>query len=446
MAQVAHAHVVRLARGDEQLVRVLPHGLEQPVAARVAVEFHERLVHEVREEVHDRARLHIAARGHRFGSLERPSAREDGKAPQEHALGKLEQVVAPVDRGAQRLLARQHGGVAAGQHTEAVREAGGDGFDGHRAHARGGELDRERQAVQAPADVRHVMGVLRRHLEIRLHRGGAIDEEAHRLRIVQHAHLVDRFARDVQRLAAGSQDAHVLACLQELLGEIRGRLEDVLAVVEDHQHALALRVARQRLDHRAPGILLHAQHRGERVRHALFVGHGRQLHEPHAVGEFEEQARAHLQRQARFPRAAHAHERGQAPGAERFADVGDLLLAADEARELRGQVVAPRRRGDAGAVSSISGSSVKRYPRPGTVATDCAPRSLRSDETCTCRLFSSTTRPGHTMSRSSFLVRTRSRWSMSAIRTSNARPPSAAGLPSTSSCRSEGRTSTAPKR
>jgi hypothetical protein len=80
VAQVAHAHVVRLAGGDQQLVRVLAHGLQQPVAARLAVELHERLVHEVGEEIHHRLGPDVAAPGHGLGGLQRPAAREDREA------------------------------------------------------------------------------------------------------------------------------------------------------------------------------------------------------------------------------------------------------------------------------------------------------------------------------------------------------------------------------
>jgi hypothetical protein len=114
-------------------------------------------------------------------------------------------------------------------------------------------------------------------------------KRAHRFRLVQHADLVDRLSRDVERLAARGEDAHALG-LQELLGEVGACLQHVLAVVEDHEHPLALRMARQRLDHRPPGILLHAHDRGERVRDAPLVGHGAELDEPHAVRKFEEHA------------------------------------------------------------------------------------------------------------------------------------------------------------
>jgi len=75
------------------------------------------------------------------------------------------------------------------------------------------------------------------------------------------------------------------------------------------------------------------------------------------------------------------------------------------------------------------------------------PSSLRSASTCTCRLFSSTTRRGQTISISSFLETTRLRRSTSATRRSKARPPSLSGWPSCRSVRSAGRSSKSlPKR
>src|ERR1700692_2567046 len=62
-----------------------------------------------------------------------------------------------------------------------------------------------------------------------------------------------------------------------------------------------------------------------------------------------------------------------------------------------------------------------------------------------CRLFSSTTRPGHTRSISTSLVTTAPRASISATRISNARSPSLVGWPSTSSSRRCGSTWSRPK-
>ena len=67
-------------------------------------------------------------------------------------LAGLEQVVAPVDRRRERLLARQQRAAAAGEQAEAVVEPREDLVDAHRAHPRRRELDGERDAVEARAD------------------------------------------------------------------------------------------------------------------------------------------------------------------------------------------------------------------------------------------------------------------------------------------------------
>ena len=65
-----------------------------------------------------------------------------------------QQVVAPVDQRAQRLLARQRGAAAAGQQPEAVVQPRGDLLRRKHLDARGRQLDRQRDAVQPVADLR----------------------------------------------------------------------------------------------------------------------------------------------------------------------------------------------------------------------------------------------------------------------------------------------------
>ena len=106
---VPPAQLVELAFGLEPLERVLPDRLEQ-AEARLAVGAvrlaDEALVDERGETLEDLPEVHlVAADG--VGDLQRAAAREDAEPRQQRLLGRLEQVVAPVDRVAQRPLPRR---------------------------------------------------------------------------------------------------------------------------------------------------------------------------------------------------------------------------------------------------------------------------------------------------------------------------------------------------
>ena len=94
--------------------------------------------------------IHCATR---LGGLQGEAAGEDGQAAQQRLLRLGEQVVAPVDGAAQGLLAGQRRPAAAGQQAEAVVQAGGDLLHREGPDPRGGQLDRQRDAVQPGADL-----------------------------------------------------------------------------------------------------------------------------------------------------------------------------------------------------------------------------------------------------------------------------------------------------
>ena len=76
------------------------------------------------------------------------------RQPLEDALLVVEeQLVAPVDDGAQRLLAGQRGARPTGEQAEPIVEPGGDLGDRERPGAGGRQLDGERQTVEPGADV-----------------------------------------------------------------------------------------------------------------------------------------------------------------------------------------------------------------------------------------------------------------------------------------------------
>ena len=88
---------------------------------------------------------------HRLRGLEREAAGEHARARANSRLASgVEQVVAPADRGAQRLLALRRVARAAAEQVEPARR-GGRGSSGGREDLdpRGGELDRQREPVEA---------------------------------------------------------------------------------------------------------------------------------------------------------------------------------------------------------------------------------------------------------------------------------------------------------
>ena len=163
-----------LARLGQLLAGVLPERLQQPVphaAARPVVGDHERLVHQARTG--GRARLagggadpepvpprEVLGAGiglrpsarepvgqvvgaDRLGRLQRPAAGEHRQAPEQRPLGRGQEVVAPVDRRRQRLLAGQGG-------ADCRRSAGGSDRPAARRSAPGAARARGRRPARGP--------------------------------------------------------------------------------------------------------------------------------------------------------------------------------------------------------------------------------------------------------------------------------------------------------
>ena len=86
----------------------------------------------------------------RLGRLERRSRpTKTASARNSALLGCVEQVVAPGDRVAQRLLPRRQVARAAGQQRQALLQARQQRLRGEQLDPRRGQLDRQRQAVEA---------------------------------------------------------------------------------------------------------------------------------------------------------------------------------------------------------------------------------------------------------------------------------------------------------
>ena len=235
-----------------------------------------------------------------------------------------QQVVGPVDQRAQRLLPLLQHACAAGQDLVAVLQPRVDVGHRQRPHARGRQFERQRNAFEPRDQFGHGWRLRRVERERRLVLLRARDEQPHRGRLRhvgdagaarrqrQRMHRIALLAGHVQRLAAGREQAHVRRRAQDGVRQFGRGLDQVLAVVEDDQHAPRLQVRADRLQQRAVGLRLHAHHLCRLGDHVRVVAQRRQVEEPDAVRKLVHQFRGDLQRQPGLAEAAHAEQRQQA--------------------------------------------------------------------------------------------------------------------------------------
>ena len=139
-----------LAAGHQPLPRELTHRLEHQVARLIPAvrqQVDQALVDERRHAIQHIERTVAARVADLPRGVEREAAGEDGEAPEERLLVRGEQVVAPGDRVAHRLLPGRQVAVAARQERQAPLQPGQQCRRREDLDAGGGQLDRQRQAV-----------------------------------------------------------------------------------------------------------------------------------------------------------------------------------------------------------------------------------------------------------------------------------------------------------
>ena len=158
----------------------------------------------------------------RFRALERAGSREHRQAAEQPLLGVGQELVAPVDGVAQRLLADGQVAAAAGEQIETALEARPDLRRREDPDPRRRQLDRQRQAVETGADLGDRRRILRGQRERGLRRPGpaartapppgsrpaprptaAVDRSGR----PQRRDVKAMLAVDVQHGAAGHEDA-----------------------------------------------------------------------------------------------------------------------------------------------------------------------------------------------------------------------------------------------
>ena len=175
-----------------------------------------------------------------LGRLERESAGEDREAREEPTALLVEEVVAPRDRRPQCALTLRCVARASGEERQSSIESLEQRLRSEELGPGGRELDRERKAVQAPADRGH--GLVGRDLAA--DRARALDEQCRGVGRRQWIEGVLVLAREVERASTRREDAQP-GCAREERSDGRRCVEDVLEVVEQQQDVLSLQKAGQ---------------------------------------------------------------------------------------------------------------------------------------------------------------------------------------------------------
>jgi hypothetical protein len=112
----------------------------------------------------------------RFRRLEGESSGEDAESAEECLLLGSEQAEAPVDRAPHRVLPVRHVPRTRGEEVEALIETSKKCAGRHHANARRRKFERQRQAIEAPADLRDRAGIVIAESERRIGRFRTSDE------------------------------------------------------------------------------------------------------------------------------------------------------------------------------------------------------------------------------------------------------------------------------
>src|SRR5262249_18647916 len=125
---------------QQPIPRILPHRFQKSIASAggMLVIVKQALVRKAREEIQDIPFVHRNAAADSLGSLQVPSAREDGEPAEQRFLSFVQQVVAPVDQRLERLLSGESRSRSARKQAESLVEPLLDLLDRHRPNPRRG--------------------------------------------------------------------------------------------------------------------------------------------------------------------------------------------------------------------------------------------------------------------------------------------------------------------
>jgi hypothetical protein len=221
---------------------------------------------------------------------------------------------------------RQDRPGAGGQQLEALVEELQERGRREAAHARGRQLDRQRQPIEPLAQRRHRRGVGVGQGEARRGVRRSVGEQAHSVVPAgggraggclpagngQRLDLVADLAGDAEDLPAGGQHPQRAADRQQV-GEERSRLGDHVLAVVDQQQALQLEgCVAEAFPHGAGRLGADAECSRQCVGDQVGGGNGSEVGQAHVVGETFGAGCSHLQRETGLARARRAGQ-GEQP-------------------------------------------------------------------------------------------------------------------------------------
>ena len=150
--RMASTDEVRLCGVGEAVVPELSQRLQEPIAIRARLVDHQRPVDQPDDTTHG---IDITVADDRLGGSEVERAGEHRQPPEHHTLVVVEQIVGPRHRRQQRPMSFLGPTRPTRQQPEPLIETTCDLRRRHRTNPRGGELDRQRDPIQATTDLHH---------------------------------------------------------------------------------------------------------------------------------------------------------------------------------------------------------------------------------------------------------------------------------------------------
>lgn len=237
-------------------------------------------------------------------------------------------------------MAAERGAAAAAEDLEAAVEAGDQLGEGDRAQADGGQLQGERDAVEAVREGEGALAVCGGQGGAAGHGGGALHEQLDGVVAGQRRDRYAVLAGHVQRLPAGGEDAQPRRLAQQDVAEHRAGVDEVLAGVQDYQQPPLPQMFDHGVQRAHPRLLGQLQHPGHGRRDQLGVVQRGQLHQPYPVGEPPARRPGRAQRGTALAHATRADERHQPRPVQGTLDQGEFLGPAHEAGELHRELPA----------------------------------------------------------------------------------------------------------